>query len=183
MMARVNRSIVRVLSWALPCRDRDAVLGDLLEEGRVDSFSPIRAAMVIAVHYQLEPYRDLDDRWRITTVALVGLGLLWLVPAASGQTFANPGFPDSFSRMVVAVWSASHVTSALAAGLFAGRSSIIPEHASTCRWHLALGLALVAAVSAPTATGGGTAALLTIISAWLGGQARPRIGEDRTTRA
>ena len=183
MRARVTRLILRLVAIALPRRDRDAVLGDLREEGHPTCLSTIRSALGIAAFYQLEAYRDVDDRWRIAAVTMVGVGLLWLVPAASDQTFGNPGFPDRFWQIVAAVWSASHVTSAVAAGLFAGRSSLIPEHASACRWHLGLGLATAAAMAAPTAAAGGTAALLTMVSAWLGDLARPRNGEHRTTPA
>jgi hypothetical protein len=58
-------------------------------------------------------------------------------------------YDDPLSRGALHVWSAPHLTAAVAAGLLVGHSPWIPAFAGALRGQLALALALAASWAAP----------------------------------
>jgi hypothetical protein len=104
---------------------------------------------------------------------------LWLIPLATADYL--PGgieyFTDVLGRAAVRFWSASHLTSAIAAGIIAGRLGLVPEHAARSRWHIAIaGAAALLAWHGPRA--GALAAALLLASAWFGDRARRVYADD-----
>ena len=172
----------RLVARSLPVHDRDAVLGDLIEESM--ALSPPRrpgwrlwATLRIVAHYQAEPYREAGQRAASVSVLATGLAVLWLVPLASSNLFVDPEILSKpLIRVAAMVWGASHVTSAIAAGLWVGRSSLLPERTVPTHWHLGSILVAMAFVVAPGFGAGLVAALVLGGAVWVGNQARVATG-------
>jgi hypothetical protein len=91
----------------------------------------------------LECYRDPRDAARLVALLLTVAGLLAVIRAIGlGPTDGARFFSDPITRAILAFWSASHITSALAAGLVAGRVTLAP-HLSVARWHVVALLSLL----------------------------------------
>jgi hypothetical protein len=69
-------------------------------------------------------------------------------------------------------WSHGTAIAATAAGLLAGRAPLIPDHASSARWHVAVALAIATAASASTWTDGIAGAALLLAATAFGSTAR-----------
>jgi hypothetical protein len=166
----MKRRLGAAVACLLPKRYREAVLGDLEEEGR-PSGTPghLGAVIGIVVRFHAEPWRDDGARWGALVTVVLAAGLLRIVPAAR---WPDPGtvlalYDDPLARGAIHVWSAPHLTAAVAAGLLIGHSPWIPAFAGTLRWQLALALALPASWAAP----GGfaiLAPLLLLAATWVG---------------
>ena len=137
---------VRLVSWILPARDREIVLADLWEESATERRRGrwvAGQAVRMAAHLHLEGYRDPRDAARLVALLLSGAGLIAIIRAIGlGPTDGAKYFTDPVARAVLAFWSASHITSALAAGLAAGRMPLAP-HLSVARWHVVALLSLM----------------------------------------
>jgi hypothetical protein len=144
-MNRVAALALRLVARALPARDRDAVVGDVVEQAASRGLSPvwaIRELGAVVAHYQVECYALPADRLRAGVLASAALAVLWSVPIATATLFAGPDvFTDPLSSTIVEFWRAAHVSSALAAGLVAGGAPLLAPHAQAVRWHVALVLA------------------------------------------
>lgn len=165
--------IERLAARTLPPDEREWILADLREEsGNGSRRGPLWRSVQslrIAGRFHGECYHDLDDRLRIVLLLVLALALLWGIPAATGGYF--PGerqfFTDPFGRAILAFWAASHVTSAIAAGLLIGRLTMVPEHAALARWHVAVA-GVFACLMLHGLRTGFVAALLLVSSTWLG---------------
>lgn len=166
--------IERVLLCAVPVRERDCVLGDLNEEfGEGAGARRIWAMFRIIGHYQAEPYRRVDSGFPVLIVAALGLTMVWVIPIASGNMFVDPDLlQNPLMRMAATVWRASHITAALAVGLFVGHTSLITTPLTGVRWHIAavLGVTLMVTSSGPASGAVGVAVL--VGSIWVGDEAR-----------
>jgi hypothetical protein len=169
--------IERVVALTLLPGDRDVVLGDLREECAARG-APVRGGWLvsqclrIAGRFHLEPYRAVVDLVGILAILLAGVILLWVVPAVGSPPPETVTlYRDALSRAALAVWSASHLTAASAAGLLVGRASLIPEHCAPARWHVATLLAVVSA-AVPGAPAPALSAALLLAAAWFGDRAR-----------
>lgn len=167
----------RLAARTLPPDEREWILADLREEsGDGSRRGPLWRAVQslrIAGRFHGECYHDIDDRLRIVLLLLVALGLLWGIPLATGDYFpgANPYFTDPLGQALVRFWGASHVTSAIAAGLMVGRLTMIPEHAARARWHVALA-GVVACLLLHGPRTGMSAAVMLLLGTWLGDRGR-----------
>jgi len=136
----------RLVSWMLPDRDRESVLADLWEESvneRRRGRWVAGQALRMAAHLHFECYRDPRDAARLVALLLTGAGLLAVIRTIGlGPTDGAKYFTDPVTRVVLAFWSASHITSALAAGLVAGRVTLA-SHLSVARWHVVALLSLL----------------------------------------
>ena len=136
----------RLAAWALPTRDREIILADLWEEsvnqrrrGRWVAGQTLR----MAAHLHLECYRDPRDAARLVALLLTGAGLVAILRAVGlGPTDGARLFTDPVTRAILAFWNASHITSALAAGLIAGRVPLAP-HLTAARWHVVAALSIM----------------------------------------
>jgi hypothetical protein len=170
-------TLERVAALALPREAREFVVADLYEEsaGVAQRGGRWRAIQLLRIgcRYHAECYRDLDDRLRIASLATIVLGVLWMVTGATDSTFANGEtyFSDPIARAMIRFWGASHITSALAAGLVAGRLRLIAEHAAESRWHIAMGGAVLC-VAWHGGAAGVVAALCLLAATWLGDRTR-----------
>lgn len=156
----------------LPAHERETVLGDLQEEGvRRGSAAFVRALLGVALHYQLEGWRDERGRLGATLSLTLGLALWWAVTAAGvGWGDDTSLYRDPLSRLAARFWSASHLPGAIGAGLLVGHAPWVPEVARPTRWHVA---ALLAAVAWWTTPGGSTLAPpLLLLAAWFGDRGR-----------
>lgn len=175
MMGLVERAVLR----AVPVADREALLGDLAEERHLGASlsvgSRLRTLVGVAAYYQVEPYRDLRDRFAAVGLAGLGLVVLWLVSAAGGvsPTAETLARYDPASRAVLRFWSASSPIAAAATGLVLGRVPLLGAHAAAVRWHVGALLAGLAAVSAPGPAAATAATALLLSGLWLGSLARP----------
>jgi hypothetical protein len=166
-------TVERIAALALPREAREFVVADLYEEsaGAGRRSGRWRAIQMLRIggRYHTECYRDLDDRLRIASLATIVLGVLWMVTAATNTTFANGEtyFSDPIARAMIRFWSASHITSALAAGLAAGRIRLVAEHAAESRWHVAMGGAVVC-IAWHGGAAGVVAAVCLLAATWLG---------------
>jgi hypothetical protein len=181
----MNRLLVAAMARLLPVRDRDAVLGDLEEEGRRPG-SPAHMGVLAAVvvRFHVDPWRDASARWGALLTAALGWALLLAVPAAA---WPEPDtvlglYDDPLSRGAIHVWSAAHLSAALAAGLVVGHSPRIPGFAGTLRWQVALALALPASWGAPGAHAV-LAPLLLMAATWLGQRALTDAARESPHRA
>ena len=137
---------VRLASWVLPSREREVILADLWEEsagerrrGRWVAVQAVR----MAVPLHLECYRDPRDAARLLALLLCGASLLTTIHALSfGPMDGARFFTDPITRAILAFWSASHITSALAAGFITGRVKPAP-HVSVARWQVVALLAVM----------------------------------------
>jgi hypothetical protein len=180
----MKRRLGAAVACLLAKRHREAVLGDLEEVGRSSGTPGHLGALIgIVVRFHAEPWGDDGARWgALVTVVLAG-GLLGIVLAA---TWPDPGavlalYDDPLSRAAIHVWSAPHLTAAVAGGLIIGHSPWIPAFAGTLRWQLALALALPASWAAP----GGfaiLAPLLLLAATWVGQRGLPSSGVARGSR-
>jgi hypothetical protein len=153
----------RLVLRGVPRHLRDSVHGDLLEQR-----AGAREALAIALHFQVEPYRDSADRRCALLVLLAAAGLLWIVPmAAQGLLAQATVFDDAFSRAVLRLWQAPTVLAAIACGLFVGRVSLLPRHADAARQHMVLVLAPAAALATPGVLQAVLAAVLLAGAAWM----------------
>ena len=174
----------RAVAWLLPARDRESVIGDLREEAAARGAEAgaawqLLAGVRIAAHFHVEPYRDAACVRGVMALAVAGLALLWIVPAATGPGLVVPDFyQNPLLRSVAAIWGRSHVTSAAAAGLLVGHLPAIPAHAARSRWHVALVLAALAFAAADGAAAACTAALVLLAAAWLGDRGRDSARDD-----
>lgn len=165
--------IERLAARTLPPDEREWILADLREEsGNGPRRGPLWRSVQslrIAGRFHGECYHDLDDRLRIVLLLVLALALLWGIPAATGGYF--PGgqqyFTDPLGRSIMAFWGASHVTSAIAAGLLIGRLTMVPEHAALARWHVAMA-GVIACVLLHGFVAGCLGAILIVASTWLG---------------
>lgn len=136
----------RLVSWMLPAHDREIVLADLWEESANERRRERWVAgqtLRMAAHLHLECYRDPRDAARLVALLLTGAGLLAMIRAIGlGPTDGARFFSDPITRAILVFWSASQITSALAAGLVAGRMPLAP-HLSVARWHVVALLALM----------------------------------------
>lgn len=160
----------------LPAGARESVAGDLTEEGlRPGTMAYLVALVGISFHVHCEAYRDEGARLGVVIAFILGLVVLWAVQAA-----AWPGSPslelfgDPVSRGALLLWGASHLTSAVAAGLVVGHAPGIPSFAEAARWHAAVALAGVAWWSAPEGAASVAAALLVLAAVWLSATRRAR---------
>jgi len=176
----VSRGPAQGLVWVLVraggfSRDGlEGVLGDLEEEGlEPGTWRHLRALAGVALHVHGEPYRDREARGWLLLAAAGGL-LLWSAVVAA----SFPPMPDleplwdPVSRMALRFWSASHLTAALAAGLFVGHLPGAPQAAEAGRWHAC---SMVIAVAAWQGQGVATAlmaAAALLVAAWIGARAR-----------
>jgi hypothetical protein len=175
-LTQASTALERLAALALPSRDRGVLMADLLEESRGPrprgSLWRAVQALRIAGRYHAECYHDPDDRLKVASLLAIAVALLWLVPVATGDFGgAATVFTDPFGRTIVRFWGASHVTSALAAGLVAGRVPLVPEHAALARWHVAF-VAAAACVVLHGLPSGALAAALLLAATWLGDRGR-----------
>lgn len=181
----MNRVLVGALVRLLPVRDRNAVLGDLEEEGRgPGSLAHLGALAGVVVHFHIDPWRDVSARFGALLTAALAWGLLLAVPAAA---WPDPDtvlglYDDPLSRGAIHVWSAAHLSAALATGLVVGHSARIPGFARTLRWQVALALALSASWAAPGAQAV-LAPLLLVAATWLGQRALTDAAHESPHRA
>lgn len=157
-MPWVERAALRLV----PTRDRDALLGDLAEEGARGAWRRAATVAGVGAAYQREPYRD--DRARVGIILLLaaGLALLRLVPLAASGLDVSPADGPVW-RAAAATWAHAGTIAAVAAGLVVGRAPLVPEHAACARWHVAAALAIAAAATAGGwASGLASAALLLV---------------------
>lgn len=181
----MNRVLVGALARLLPVRDRDAVLGDLEEEGRgPGSFAHLVALAGVVVRFHVDPWRDASARWGALLTAALGAALLLAVPAAA---WPDPDtvlglYDDWLSRGAIHVWSDAHLSGALAAGLVVGHSARIPAFAGTLRWQAALALALSASWAAPGSQAI-LAPLLLVAATWFGQRALTDAAHESRHRA
>jgi hypothetical protein len=146
----------RLTSAVIPEADREAVLGDLEEEGYVaGSLRHAAAVAGIAASHQFEGWRDEGARRGAVITLFIGVALVWAVRAAGmvGSVAIDPLqlFTDPLSRAAVILWSATNLTGAAAAGLLVGLSPWLPSFAGSLRYHIAVILAGLAWWSAPGA--------------------------------
>lgn len=155
--------ITRLALRGVPPHLRDSVQGDLAE-----SHGGAREALLVALHFQAEPYRAGPDRLGAGLLLLAAAGVLWVVPMAARSLLAQAAvFGDPFSLAALQLWGAPSAVASVASGLLVGRASLLPPHADAARLHLVLALAPVAALAAPGALQAGAAALLLPAAAWL----------------
>jgi hypothetical protein len=130
-------------------------------------------ALRIGGRYHAESYHDPDDRLGIVALLAIVIGLLWMVPLATSDSalIAQTYFSDPFGRAILRFWGASHVTSALAAGLVAGRLPMVAEHAAAARWHVALAGGATS-LAWHGVSSGTLAAVLLICATWLADRGR-----------
>ena len=160
----------------LPAEAREAVEGDLTEEGLHPGTMAYLIALVgVSLHVHCEPYRDDGARLGVVAAFILGLLVLWAVQAAA-WTGEPPLelYRDPVSRAALVLWGASHLTSAAAAGLVVGHAPGIPPFASVARWHAAVALAAVAWWSAPAGPYSVAAAVLVLGATWLSATRRSR---------
>jgi hypothetical protein len=160
----------------LPARDREVLMADLREESGTSGHGPIWRvvqALRIGGRYHAESYHDPDDRLGIVALLAIVIGLLWMVPLATSDSalIAQTYFSDPFGRAILRFWGASHVTSALAAGLVAGRLPMVAEHAAAARWHVALAGGATS-LAWHGVSSGTLAAVLLICATWLADRGR-----------
>jgi hypothetical protein len=165
----------RLTSTVIPEADREAVLGDLEEEGyAAGSVRHAVAVAGIAASHQFEGWRDEGARRGAVITLFIGVALVWAVRAAGmvGSVAIDPLelFTDPLSRAAVILWSATNLTGAAAAGLLVGLSPWLPSFAGSLRYHIAVILAGLAWWSAPGA--GIEVAGLLLFGAWLGSHGR-----------
>ncbi len=169
MGPRVTRLLLRLI----PERDREAVEGDLLEAGPPPGVRRLVALVGIALHAQLEPWRDSRTRLGAASLWLVALALLWSIPAAAG---AGTPDPTVYSGLLLAfatlLWAHAHLAAAVAAGLVLGHGPGVPSWADGTRGHGALLLALPAATLAPGLLHGLVTVAVLWGAAWFGARAR-----------
>jgi hypothetical protein len=142
---------LRLASWTLPARDREILLADLWEES---AGQPRRLrwvagqALRLAAHLHAECYRDPGDVVRLLALLITGAALLAIVQLPGfGTADGTRYFTDPVTRAILAFWSASHLTSALAAGLVIGRVAL-PQHLAVGRWHVVMVLAVLHGMAA-----------------------------------
>jgi len=167
----LSHALVRVV---LPEAAREPVLGDLSEEG-LEAGTPrhMAALLGLAAYLHLEPYRDQGARLRVAVLTLAGMGLVWIVRAASwGAEPPLELFRDPLSRAALHVWSGGHLTSSAAAGLAMGHLPGIPRFAEPARWHGVLLVAFLAGWTPAASSWSAAPAVLLILCAWLGWRAR-----------
>jgi hypothetical protein len=173
----------RLASWILPPRDREIILADLWEESageRRRGRWVARQAVRMAMHFHLECYRDPGDSARLLALLLCGAGLVTTIHAISlGPMDGARFFADPITRAILAFWSASHITSALAAGLVTGRMTLA-SHLSVARWHIVALLAVMLVAQHGLALGT-VGAILLAGSAALADRAR-RAADDTANR-
>lgn len=164
----------RLAIAAIPEDEREAVLGDLEEEGFVSgSVRHVAAAGGIAASHQLEGWRDDGARRGAVITLFLGVALVWAVRAAGlVGTVIDPLllFTDPVSRAAAIMWRATNLTGAAAAGLLVGLSPWLPKLAGSLRCHIAFILAGLAWWSAPGA--GMEVPGLLLFGAWLGSHGR-----------
>ncbi len=165
--------VTRLTTRLLPAHEREAVLGDLREEGvRAGSGASALAVLGIVLHYQLEGWRDERARFGAVISLALGFGLWWSVTTAgAGWGELGSVYQDPLSRLAIRFWSASHLPAAIGAGLLVGHAPWVPDFARPTRWHVAGLLVAVAGVTAP-AGGGLAASLLLVGGVWLGDRSR-----------
>ena len=156
----------------VPAHDRDALLGDLHEDGVRTASHRARAILGVGLAYQHEPYRD--DRARLGILALLALGLLLLavVPLAA-RGFGAVALDGRVWRAAAAFWAHGGPIAAAAVGLVVGRAPLMPTHAAAARWHVAAALAVAAGLVATSWTTGCASAALLLGATWLAASARP----------
>lgn len=160
--------LMRLVLLGVPRHLRDSVQGDLLEQQ-----ASLRDAAALALHFQIEPYRDASDRRGALLLLCAAAGLLWTVPqAAHGLLVQAPVFSDAFSRALLQVWAAPVVLAAGACGLWLGRAALLAPHADAVRLHAVLLLAPAAALAAPDAAQAALSAGLLPGAAWLAAHSR-----------
>lgn len=159
----------------VPRRERDALAGDLAEEGLEPGTWRFAAAICgVASRHHAEPWRD--ERERLGALLTLGMGAaLWWAVTAAGAAPAE-GFVelyrDPVSRAALRFWAAAHFPAAIAVGLLAGHAPWLRASLSTARAHVVVVLAVGAALAAP-AGAGWAVALVLIAAAWAGARARP----------
>lgn len=166
---------VRLLSRMLPARDREVILADLLEES---AHTPRRRSWMatqtvrMAAHLHLECYRDPRDAAKLIALLLASACLVFAIRAIGfGPDDGARFFTDPITRGILAFWSASHLTSAITAGLILGRIAL-PGHISVARWHAVGAISvLLVLLYAPSTAATGVATLLGV--AFLANGARP----------
>lgn len=163
--------VERAALQLVPARDRDALLGDLAEEGACGAWRRVAAIAGVGAAYQREPYRDDRARAGILMLLAAGLALLRLVPLAASGADMLPA-DGLVWRAAAATWGHATAIAAVAAGLVVGRAPLMPEHAASARWHVAAVLAIVAAVTAGGWASGVAGAVLLLAAAWFAAHAR-----------
>jgi hypothetical protein len=167
-------AVATTLARLLPVRGREAVLGDLAEDGlRPGSLAHLGALAAIVFRWHVDPWRDGGARLGALLTAAAAWGLHWAVLSAawSDPEGALELFRDPLSRGAILAWSASHLTAAVGAGILVGHAPWIPPFAVTLRWQVALALAVAAAWAGP-----GEPAILPplrlLVATWLGYRGR-----------
>lgn len=170
-----HTATVRLLSRMLPARDREVILADLWEEStdRPRRYSWLATQTVrMAAHLHLECYRDPRDAGKLIALLVTSACLVLAIRAFGfGPDDGARYFTDPITRGILAFWSASHLTSAIAAGLILGRIAL-PGHLSVARWHTVGAISvLLASLYAPPTAATGVATLLAVAS--IANRARP----------
>ena len=168
--ARAARAAERLALQLVPARDRDALLGDLAEEGCAgrDRFVGI---VSVAASYQAEPWRDDRTRLGILLLFAASLALLRLLPIAA-QGLGTIELEGMVWRGAARFWANGPAIAATAAGLLVGRAPLIPDHAASARWHLVGVLALATIAGGDGWTRGALEAALLVVAALVGSAAR-----------
>lgn len=165
---RLEGLLVRLL----PPRDREAVAGDLAEDGP-SGFRRLLAVAGIVGHVHAEPWRDPGARLGAASLLAGGLALLWAIPTAARMGGPDPAvYSGLLLEMATAFWRADHLLAAMAAGLVVGHAPGPESWARMARGHAALALALPAWTLAPTPAAGTATVALLWGSAWFGDHAR-----------
>lgn len=178
MLARLA---MRLALQGVPPHLRDAVHGDLIE-----SQGGAHDALMVALHFQAEPYRGAADRRSVLLLLLAAAGLLWVLPlAAHGLLSQAAVVGGAFDRAAQQLWGAPALVAAAACGLLVGRASLLSPHADAARLHLAALLAPWAAWAAASGWQAAGAAALLVLSAWFAGLNAQATAEsdDRVTGA
>lgn len=169
-MTTLPAAAERLALQLVPERDRDALLGDLAEEGG-DARGRIGSILSVGASYQAEPWRDDRARAGILVLFAAGLALLRLLPLAAGAMDFR-AVDGAVWRGAAWFWSHDVAIAASAAGLLVGRAPLIPDRVASARWHVAAVLALAAFLSARGAAEGVLAASLVVGAALAGSAAR-----------
>ena len=165
-------SLEWVATGLLPARDREAVLGDVEEEGLTEG-RRVCAIVGVAAHAHAEPWRD--PHARLGSIALLAGGWLILHTVTAAARFGSPD-PAVYSELMLQVarlvWSSDYLGAAAAAGLLVGHAPAVPSWAGQARGHAAVALAAPTAILAPHAFGAALAVSVLWFTTWFGDRAR-----------
>lgn len=180
MGPRVSRGpwprLESILLRGVPRRDREAVAGDLAEAGPPPGPRRLLALAGIALHAQVEPWRDPGTRLAGLSIVLAALALLWAVPASARLGAPDPAvYSGLLFELTTALWRADHLVAAAAAGLVLGHAPGLPPWAAAARGHGAALLTLPALTLAPgILAASATAGVLWAATGFGARAARPR---------